>query len=74
MWSYMRATDGPPEKPYLVRKNTDDIQDWNVQRKTWQTNLDRNDAFLGLDVHYEDITEVEANDIVRKFTNGSTGN
>lgn len=66
-WKYMMSTDGPKDKPYLVRKNAElaDIEDWNVVRKTWQTNMDRNDAFLGLDHYYKDITEEEANQIIK---------
>lgn len=66
-WKYMKATDGPSNKPYLVRKTWGSIQDWNIKRRTWQTNLDRNDAFLGFDVHYEDISEKEANALIENY-------
>lgn len=67
MWKYMRSTDDLPEILYLVRKSEEDIQDWNIKRRTWQTNLDRNDAFLGFDVHYEDISEKEANALIENY-------
>lgn len=67
-WMYVISTEGPPDKPYLARKNNKTIQDWNSVRRTWERNLDRNDAFLGLDWHYEDITEEEANAIIARFS------
>ncbi len=35
-WKYMKSTDMPKGKSYLVRQRGGETEEWNSQRRTWQ--------------------------------------
>jgi hypothetical protein len=67
IWEYMKDTNMPNGKSYLVRDKNGRTEDWNSQRKTWEKNNDAIGAFIGFEDGFKRITEEEANNIIAQY-------